>query len=209
MNRFLLSSVLFLISISVSGAEEELELKLNTNGQPVFGIQYAYDYDFAWAFTYTTTLSNLDLESLPKTVFWNVLQSKQCNLVTSWKEISKSDLQTGTISLRDKTEVSSLLPSLKTAKVVFAVKTQQGTFEILYSIPIGPLCQNYSTNHFVDMTNSSKKGCEVQAKDIPDAQSECNSWATELLDFVQQKLISCATAKAHFATRGCGTLVCQ
>ncbi len=209
MIRIILFPILFLISISALGAEKELELKMNPNGQPVFGIQYAYDYDFAWAFTFTTTLSNLDLESIPNTVFWNVLQSKQNNLVFSWKEISKIALQTGTISLRDKSEVSILLPNLKTAKVVFALKTHQGTFEILYSIPIGPLCQNFSTNHFVDMTNSSKKGCDVQAKDIPDAQAECHSWAEELLDFVHQKLISCATAKAHFATRGCGTLVCQ
>lgn len=200
--------IIFLFSISTFAAEQELTLKPKADGQPSFGIQYAYDSDFAWAFTYTTTISNQTLASLPNTVFWNIVDVKQNRLLADWTEIDKGMLMVGSLGISNKPVIATLLPSLKNTKVVYGIKNQQGTVEIYFSIPIGPLCQNYA-NHFVDLTNTSKKACEVKAEDIPDVQAECREWETELLDYVKEGLLTCAIAKKHYANKGCGDLACQ
>ena len=159
-------------------------MKPNANGQPSFGIHYAYDTDFAWAFTYTTTISNHTLASLPNTVIWNIVDMKHNRLLADWTEIDKEMLMVGTLGISNRPVITTLLPNLKTAKVVYGIKNQQGIIETYFSIPIGPLCQNYA-NHFVDLTNTSKKACEVKAEDIPDVQTECKEWEIELLDYVK------------------------
>lgn len=197
-----------LFALNVFAGEQELTLKPKADGQPNFGIQYAYDVDFAWSFTYTTTISNQTLSSLPNTVFWNIQDLKTGKFVGQWTEIDKGFLMVGSIGFSDRAVVSSLLPNLKTSKVVYGTMNTHGTVDILFSIPIGPLCQNYP-NHIVDMTDTSKKACDVKQQDIPDNQAECKKWETELLDYVKQGLLTCEIAKRHYAKKGCGVLSCQ
>ena len=205
--KFVLIALTLLLSISSFAAEQELTLQPKADGQPSFGIQYAYESDFAWVFTYATTRSKQSIASLPSKVFWNILDVRQNRLLSTWTEDDKEILITGAIGISDKTVVAALLPNLKNAKVVYGIKNQQGLLEIYFSIPIGPLCQNYAS-HFTDLTNTSKKACEVKAEDIPDFQAECKEWKAELLEYVKQGLLSCDTAKKQSAKKSCGELIC-
>ena len=206
--KFTAIAFCLLFSLNAFAVEQELSLKSRLNGQPSFGIQYAYDVDFVWSFTYATTISNQTLSSLPNIILWNIQDTKTNKTLTKWTEIDKGSLMIGTLRVSDRSTITSLLPVLKTAKVIFRVMTQQESVEKLFSIPFGPLCQKYPT-HFVDLTNTSLKGCEVKAQDIPDNQSECNEWENEFLDYVNQGLLTCEIAKKQYAKRGCGILSCH
>jgi hypothetical protein len=194
-------------SISNFAAEQELTLKPKGDGQPSFGIQYSYDSDFSWTFTYTTTISNQALTSLPSNVFWNIFDVKQNRLFAEWTEIEKGMLMVGSLNINSRLDIATLLPNMKNAKVVFGIKNQLNEFETYFSIPIGPLCQNYSS-HFVDLTNTSKKACEVKAEEIPNVLTECKELATELLNYVKDGLLNCTIAKKQYTKKGCGNLTC-
>jgi hypothetical protein len=206
--KFTVVALGLLFSFNVLAVEQELTLKSKADGQPSFGIQYAYDVDFAWSFTYATTISNKTLASIPNSIFWNILDTKKNQLITKWTETDKASLMVGSIGISDRMVVTSLLPVMKMSKIIYGVMNPQGTIETLFSIPLSSLCQNYPT-HIVDLTNTSAKACEVKAQDIPDNQSECKDWESELLDYVNQGLLTCEIAKKQYAKKGCGVLSCQ
>lgn len=165
--KFTTMALGILFSLNVFAGEQELTFKTHADGKPSFGIQYAYDVDFVWSFTYATTITNQTLSSLPNSVYWNVKDVKTGQLITQWTEVDKGILMVGSIGFSDRAVVKSLLPNLKTAKVVYGTMNTQGNIEILFSIPIGPLCQNYP-NQIIDITDSSKKACDVKVQDIPE-----------------------------------------
>ena len=147
-----------LVTTAAFGAERELTFKTRADGQPNFGIQYAYDVDSTWAFTFATTITSATLAALPTTLAWSVVNAATGQPMTTWKDADKSQLVIGALELNENAEVAKVLPNLKSAKVVFGVRGSQGAIEPLFSIPIGPLCQNYP-GHFMDLTHPSKAAC--------------------------------------------------
>jgi hypothetical protein len=196
------------LSVSAFAAEQQLSLKIKPDGQPSFGIQYAYDIDATWTFNYDTTISSQTLAALPNTIFWSLINVNTNQLLSDWIEIDKTQLAKATINISSKSILANVLPNLNWAKTVYGVKNAQGGVDILFSIPIGPLCQIYA-NHFMDLTKPSRAACTVTAADIPDWASECKNLEKTFLDYVKRGLLTCNIAKAQYAKRECGTLACQ
>jgi len=203
---FMMTCLLF--ACQAFATEQELTLQTESNGQPQFGIQYSYDVNAAWVFTYTTTISNQTLATLPNSIFWIVIDTQTNQPFNDWSEINNSDLVVGSLGISSKPALANLLPNLRSAKVAFGTKNAQGVVEVLFSIPLGPLCQNYPT-HFMDLTNSSKAACTVSSQDIPDWQSECKQLEKQFLSYVKKGSLTCEIAKKQFAKRACGVLPCQ
>lgn len=201
-------TVAFLFTFAVFANEQQLPLKLNVDGQPSFGIQYSYDEDFSWSFNYSTTISNQTLSTLPDAFYWNIQDEASGNLFAQWSKIDKRALMVGSIGLQDRAVLTSLLPNLKSVKIVYGSMNQLGVIEILFSVPVGPLCKSYPS-HFVDLTNTSKKACEVVIQDITDSQPECRDLKDQLILYLNKNLLTCGVAKNHYAKKGCGNLNCH
>lgn len=99
MREFLISLFL-LFSVNTAALEygRLLEPRVWSDGQTAFGMQYAYDADLNWVLTFTSNLSASEIQSLPSTLYWSVVDSKR-NLFVKWNEVPKDNILVGTFEI--------------------------------------------------------------------------------------------------------------
>jgi hypothetical protein len=141
----------------------------NAEGKWAFGAVYTLAEDpngMGLLINYSLKVDMAQLRAAPAQLIWNVVDVSKNQFVLPWdpaRIISRAQLRTHQISIRDEAQLIALLPAMKELKLVF-VAAGDPDRKILYHLDLARLCME-NPNYFKNLTNE-KKCYEITPNDV-------------------------------------------
>lgn len=144
-----------------------LELATDSVGVAQVGIQYSYEIDWGWMLTYKTTLKSLQIDSLPKEIYWGIYNTQEKKLLVEWQPIESSALLVGQFKETRREKLRELLVHQKELAIVFSKMVGNSLYEYLYSLSIGEICEKHP-KHVHNLTSELNATCFVDPLELED-----------------------------------------